>query len=283
MTPLRMRMTEDLRIRNYSPRTIDTYVEAVARFARHFAKSPDTLGPEDVRAYQVFLVQQKRVSWCVFNQSVCALRFLYQVTLHKDWAITHIPFPKQPKKLPVVLSAREVSRFLRSVDNLKYRTALMTMYAAGLRISEALQLKVADIDSQRMVLRIQQGKGRKDRYVPLAPTLLTALRQYWSAYRPPCWLFSGASPQRRLHESAVQHACAAAAKKARIRKAVHPHTLRHCFATHLLEGGTDLRTIQLLLGHRSLNTTALYLHVAQKALQLTDRARDLLANALCTK
>jgi len=283
MSALRQRMIEDLQIRNYSPRTVRTYVDAVARFARHFSRSPDLLGPEQIHEYQVFLVQKKRASWTVYNQTVCALRFLYRMTLRKDWAIEHIPYPKREKRLPVVLAVEEVGQLLSAVDNLKHRTVLMTEYAAGLRISEALHIKVVDVDSRRMVLRIEQGKGRKDRYVPLSPTLLIALRDYWKAYRPSYWLFPGRPPQMPIHQSAIQHACSRAARKAGITKPVHPHSLRHCFATHLLEAGTDLRTIQLILGHRALNTTSVYLHIARTALQLTDRARDLLANALSTK
>jgi site-specific recombinase XerD len=182
-----------------------------------------------------------------------------------------------------VLSVGEVGQLLSAVENLKHRTVLMAQYATGLRISEALHIKIADVDSRRMVLRIEQGKGRKDRYVPLSPTLLIALRDYWKVYRPSHWLFPGRPPEKPLDASAIQHTCSRAARKARITKPVHPHTMRHCFATHLLEAGTDLRTIQLILGHRALNTTSIYLHIARTALQLTDRARDLLANALSTK
>ncbi len=280
MSALRQRMIDDLKIRNYSAHTVKIYVEAVARFARHFNKSPDLLGPEDIRRYQIFLVQEKHVSWTVFNQTVCALRFFYQQTLGKDWAIKHIPYPRQEKKLPVVLSVEEVRRLLAAVANLKYRTVLMTMYAAGLRISEALHLILADIDSSRGVLRVNQGKGKKDRYVSLSPSLLTALRDYWKQYRPQHWLFPGSSSTEPLDVSAVQHACQRARKEAGIAKPVRPHSLRHSFATHLLENGTDLRTIQVLLGHRGLNTTARYLHIARKDLHLSGDGRDLLGRVL---
>jgi integrase/recombinase XerD len=276
MTPLRQKMIEDLRIRNYSPETIDTYVRRVAAFAQYFGKSPEHLGPPHIRQYQVHLLEEIRASWPVFNQTVCALRFLYKKTLGKHWIIEHIPFPKQPKKLPVVLSPKEVGRLLAAVRALKQRTALETIYATGLRISEATHLRVPDIDSQRMVLRVVAGKGRKDRYVPLSPTLLAKLRQYWKVYRPAHWLFPGSSPKKPLSTSSIQRALSLATKKAKIKKRVRPHTLRHCFATHFLEAGVDLRTIQLLLGHDSLKTTAVYLHIATKSLQDATGSRDLL-------
>jgi len=276
MSSLRQRMIEDLRIRNYSPRTISEYVRRVAAFAKHFGASPEVLGPEHIRTYQVHLIEKARVSWSVFNQTVCALRFLYLTTLGKDWAVTHIPFPKQPKKLPVVLSPQEVGKVLREVKDLKHRTILETMYAAGLRIAEAMQLRVGDIDSQRMMLRIEQAKGKKDRYVPLSPTLLSRLREYWKVYRPGQWLFPGSTAKRPLSLTVVQRAISSAGKKAGISKRVKSHTLRHSFATHLLEVGCDLRTIQIVLGHHNLNTTAIYLHVATTALQDGGGANDLL-------
>ena len=281
MTPLRQRMIEDLKIRNYAPRTLGTYVDRVADFARYFGKSPELLGPPHIRQYQVHLLEEVGSSWSVFNQSVCALRFLYQTTLGKDWAIKHIPFPKCPKRLPVVLSVQEVGNLLDAVTDLKHRTELEVMYAAGLRIAEATHLRVPDIDSQRMVLRIEQGKGRKDRYVSLSPTLLGRLRAYWKAYRPDPegWLFPGKKPQCPVSPGSIRRALSLAKQKAGIKKAVRSHTLRHSFATHLLEAGVDLRTIQILLGHRSLNTTAVYLHVATKSLQKTGESNDLLKAA----
>jgi site-specific recombinase XerD len=269
-------MIEDLRIRNYSPGTISVYVRCVEKFACYFGKSPAVLGPPHIRQYQVHLVEEKKASWSWFNQSVCALRFLYHTTLGRDWAITHIPFPKRPRKLPVVLSVPEVGRLLRAVGDLKHRTVLETMYAAGPRISEALGLRVSDIDSERMALRIEQGKGRKDRYVTLSPTLLGKLREYWKVYRPPHFLFPGKSPERPLSLGAIQKAVVKARKVAGIKKPASTHTLRHSFATHLLERGVDLRTIQMLLGHTSLSTTAIYLHVATKSLRKTGESNDLL-------
>jgi integrase/recombinase XerD len=276
MTALRQRMIEDLRIRNYSPGTIGVYVRCVQKFAGYFGKSPDLLGPPHVRQYQVHLVEEARASWTWFNQSVCALRFLYQTTLGRDWAITHIPFPKRPRKLPVVLSVAEVGRLLGAVRNLKHRTVLETMYAAGPRVSEALNLRISDIDSERMALRIEQGKGRKDRYVTLSPTLLGKLREYWKVYQPPDFLFPGKSPERPLSLGAIQRAVLKARKVAGIKKPASTHTLRHSFATHLLERGVDLRTIQILLGHASLSTTSIYLHVATRRLRETGESNDLL-------
>jgi integrase/recombinase XerD len=276
MTKLRQRMIDDLRIRNYSPRTIETYTWCVARFAKHFGRSPAELGPEQIRDYQIFLVHTKHTSWSLFNQTVCALRFLYKVTLGQAEFIKHIPYPKQEKKLPVVLSRGELVRFFDAIANRKHRTILMTMYAAGLRLSEALGLRVSDIDSDRMVIRVQQGKGKRDRYVPLPSTLLGHLREYCKTDRPKSWLFPGGRPDRALSPSAVQRVSAHARLKARLAKPVTTHTMRHCFATHLLETGTDLRTIQLLLGHGSLQTTAVYLHVATNSLQSSERTADLL-------
>jgi len=259
---LRQRMLDDLRIRRYSPRTIEIYIECVRRFAEHFRQSPEALGIEQIRAYQLHLVNRRKVSWSAFNQSVSALRFVYGVTLGRPQVIERIPYPKQATTLPVVLSVEEVRRLLAAVRNLKYRTVLMTLYGAGLRLGEALALLPADIDSARMVIRVRQGKGQKDRYADLAPTLLAALRAYWSVAQPRHCLFPGKFPDRPMHETAVQRACAEATRLARLTKPVSPHTLRHCYATHLLEAGKDLRTIQLRLGHRALSTTAVYLHVA---------------------
>lgn len=280
MTQLRQRMTEDLTIRNYSPRTIKVYLDRLAQFAQHFGQSPDRLGPAHIREFQVFLVETKKASWTKFNQTVCALRFFYRVSLGKTWMIEHIPFPKQPKRLPVVLSQEEVQRLFEAVSNLKHRTILMTLYATGLRIAEALALQLGDIDSARMLLRVRQGKGGKDRYVPLSETLLNQLRRYWRYYRPGCWLFPSTDPRRALTASTVQRVCAKAAAKAGLNKRVTPHTLRHSFATHHLEAGTNLKTIQVLLGHRNLNTTSIYLHVAAQAPGHRRQALDLLAPVL---
>lgn len=279
MASLRQRMIDDLRLRNYAPKTIDVYVRSVAQFARHFGKSPEALGPEHIREYQIFLVNTKKASWPLFNIAVCALRFFYRFTLCKPWMVEHIPFPKQEKKLPVVLSQKELATFFQAVLNLKHRTVLMTMYSCGVRISEALALHLDDIDSSRMLIRVRQGKGRRDRYTILTPTLLDSLREYWKSTRPRPWLFPGGNPQQPLTQGAMQIVVRKARKKSGLTKPVTTHTMRHCFATHLLEAGVDLRTIQLLLGHRSLNTSATYLHVAAGAVRSDGKPIDLLALA----
>lgn len=271
-------MVEDMRIRNYSPHTIDCYIRYAGMFARHFGKPPSLLGPEEIRSYQLYLLE-KKISWSIFIQTVCALHFLYRVTLGKDWIIPHIPYPKKEKKLPVVLSVDEVATFLGAIRNLKHRVLLMTMYSTGLRVTEAIHLLISDIDSKRMAIRVCQGKGRKDRYVPLFPTLLTTLRQYWKAYRPKASLFPSSRTEYPLTRYTPELVCKQTRKKLNFPKHVTPHTFRHSFATHMLEAGTDLRTIQLILGHRTLSTTAVYLHVAINAKQLTDKAQDLLAAA----
>jgi len=281
MNALRQRMIEDLHIRNYSPRTIKTYVCRVVAFAKHFSRSPADLGPEHIREYQRYLVEDKRASWSVFNQTVCALRFLYKVTLGHEGLIEHIPFARRSRVLPVVLSRQEVARLFENVPNLKHRTVLMTLYGAGLRLSEALSLRVDDVDSQRMVLHVRQGKGKKARYVTLSPTLLAQLQAYWKVYRPQSWLFCGSRSGRQLGPSSVQKAMSVARLRARLNKPATPHSLRHCFATHLLESGTDLRTIQMLLGHGSLHTTGVYLHVATGRGSNSAGASDLLDFASC--
>lgn len=281
MTPLRRRMLEDLRIRNRSVHTQACYVRRVAAFAKHFGKSPDLLGPEDVRAYQVHLVDEQHVSWAVLNQTVCALRFLYKVTLGKDLPIEQVPYAKREKKLPIVLSRQEVVRFLATPKNLKHRVMLMTTYSGGLRVSEVTRLCCGDVDSQRMVIHVRLGKGQKDRYVPLSPVLLKLLRQYWlgAKRRPLTWLFPGGVPGRPITPSALERVCQKTRAASGVRKQVTPHTLRHSFATHHLESGTNLRTLQMLMGHRSLQTTAVYLHVSAGKLLAAGTPLDLLADA----
>ncbi len=275
MTPLRQRMIDGMRIRNLSPRTIAAYVRHVARFALRFGRSPEVLGPEEIRTYLLELLNAKR-SRTVLIQNVCALRFLYQTTLRRTWPEDGlIPFPKKERHLPVVLSREEVRAFLGATRGPKQRAFLSTLYATGLRVSECCELLPADIDSARMVVRVRQGKGRKDRYVPLSPTLLEILRNYWRALRPKVWLFEGVRPGRPLTRYAPVRWCALARERAGLSKRVTPHTLRHSFATLLLESGTDLRTIQIILGHRSLNTTAMYLHVALNPSQISQSCADL--------
>ena len=277
MASLRQRMLEDMQVRRLSPCTQRTYVETVARFARYFDRSPARLGPEDIRAYQVHLTTERRLATSSLVVAVSALRFLYRVTLQKWWAFDDVtPAPKKPRSLPVVLSPEEVTQFLDGVKSAKHRAILTTCYAAGLRISEAVRLTVSSIDSERMVLRIANGKGQKDRYVMHSPKLLAVLRAWWQVHRPRCWLFPGGRPETPITRGAVGLACRVAARGARLGKPVSPHSLRHAFAVHLLEAGTDLRTIQLLLGHRSLPTTARYLRVATTTVCSTASPLDLL-------
>jgi integrase/recombinase XerD len=277
MTPLRQRYLEDMQLRNYSPKTQQLSVECVSLFARHFHRSPELLGPEHIRAYQLYLVREKKRSWSRFNQTVCALRFLSRVTLGKDWSITHIPFPRAKKQLPIVLSQPEVAPCFAAIPNLTDRTVLMTAYAAGLRISEALHLQVADSDSQRLVIRVRQGKGPQDRSTMLSPTLLALLRDSWQAVRPTTWLFPGASPDGPLAASTLAEVCRKARQRSGLGQKIPSHPLRHSFATHLLEAGTDMRTIQLLLGHASLRTTATYLPVSPSTVAATPSPFETLA------
>jgi integrase/recombinase XerD len=277
MTTLRQRMIDDLKVRNRSSRTIKTYVAQVANFARHFGKSPELLGPEEIRQYQVYLVEQRRVSWSYFNQAVCALRFLYRHTLGHDWAVDHIPFPRQPRKLPVVLSQAEVIRLFEAVRSLKQRAILMTAYASGLRLEEVTHLQVSDIDSERMVIRVRQGKGQKDRYVMLSPTLLKLLRLYWRAEQPTSWLFPSKNKEQPINHSVVQRACHQAGLDAGLTKDATVRSLRHSFATHLLEAGTNIRIIQTLLGHSSVSTTQRYTYVSNKTVRATESPLELLA------
>jgi site-specific recombinase XerD len=278
MKPLRQRMTEDMQVRNLALNTQTSYVQQVSLFARYFNKSPEQLGPEDIRTYQLHLTNEKKLAPGSVLIAVAALRFLYKVSLKKDWTFEDaIPGPKKPQKLPVVLSPEEILRFLGCVGNTKQRTILTTCYAAGLRISEAVHLKPTDIDSQRMVIRVEQGKGQKDRYVMLSPKLLETLRSYWRAVRPNGgWIFEGDMPGQPITRSAVELACQKARQVSGIRKQISPHSMRHAFAVHLLESGTDVRTIQLLLGHRSLATTARYLRIATSKVCSTSSPLDLL-------
>jgi len=273
MTPLRRRYIDDLRLRNYSPRTIETYVTGVVRIAKHFNRSPDQLGPDDIRAFQLHLLE-RQVSWCLFNQTVCALRFLYAVTLGRPDMVTHIPFGKRPKSLPSVLSPEEVVCFLDAALPGRDRTLFDVAYSCGLRLKELLGLEVADIDSARMVLRIRRGKGQKDRFVPLSPRLLGALRAYWRSCQPRTWLFPGLEWSKPLTDGTVQRICHRTAARAGLSKHITPHTMRHSFATHLLEAGVDLLSVQVLLGHSHFNTTAKYLHISMRRLSQLPQLLD---------
>lgn len=276
MTPLRQRMLEDMSIRNLALNTQQSYVQQVASYAKYFHRPPEELGPEEIRSYQLYLLETRKLAPSSVGLAAGALRFLYKVTLKRPWAVEEIPMPKRPFKLPVILSQEEVHHFLESVGNIKHRTILTTAYAAGLRVSEATHLKVTDIDSQRTMLRVAQGKGQKDRYVMLSPRLLETLRLYWKAARPTLWLFPGDLPDQPITRDAVGQACQKAHRVSGIAKPITPHSLRHAFATHLLESGTDVRTIQLLLGHRSLATTSRYLKVARSTICATTSPFDLL-------
>lgn len=275
MTPLRQRYTHDLQLRNFAPRTVSIYVAHVVRFAKHFGLSPDQLDSEHVRLYQLHLLQQK-ASWSRFNQAVCALRFLYATTLQRPDVVTTIPFGKKTRSLPAVLSTDEVARLFAAVTNPRDLILFQTAYAAGLRVSEVVRLQPIDIDSSRMTLHIRCGKGRKDRFVPLSPLLLERLREYWRRYRPKLWLFPGGKPDCHLSVSCVQRVCKRAACVAGIDKKVSPHTLRHSYATHSLENGTDLATLQRLLGHNQISTTLRYIHIGQPHLQRTVSPLDTL-------
>jgi site-specific recombinase XerD len=256
-------MIEDMQVRNLAANTQRVYVEQIARFANYFRKSPDHLGPSEIRTYLLHLTQDRQMAARSIIVTVSALRFFYTITLKRDWVIAaDIPAARLPKKLPAVLSQEEVACFLAAVENLKHRVALTVCYATGLRISEAVHLKPAAIDSQRMVIRVDQGKGSKDRYVMLPPTLLDVLRDYWKRTRPGEWLFPGDRPGHPVSALTIDRTCREVRQRCGIGKPVTPHSLRHAFAVHLLEAGTDLRTIQLLLGHRNLSTTARYLLIA---------------------
>ena len=255
----------------------ESYVQQVSLFARYFNQSPEQLGPEQIRTYQVYLTKEKKLATGSILIAISALRFLYKVTLKKDWTFADIiPAPKKPETLPVVLSPEEVLRFLACVASRKHRAILTTCYAAGLRVSEAIALTPPAIDSKRMVVRVEQGKGMKDRYVMLSPKLLEILRQWWRAERPEHWLFPGDMPGQHITRYAVEDACRKAQHTCKIPKPITPHSLRHAFAVHLLEQGTDVRTIQLLLGHRSLATTAKYLRIATSKVCSTSSPLDLL-------
>jgi integrase/recombinase XerD len=269
MTPLRQRFLDDLRLRNYSPRTLQTYLAHVVRFSKHFARSPDQLGPEEIRSYQLHLLHQRHASWSVFNQAVCALRFLYRVTLQAPFAIDRIPYGKKPRSLPAVLSREQVAQLLACVPQPLERLILQTTYACGLRASEVLALRVQAIDSSRMLVWVRRGKGQKDRSVPLSPALLEALRTHWRQRRPTTWLFAGKTPSGQRSLGALQRVVRRAVAAAGLPKAVSLHTLRHSYATHLLEQGVDVVTIQRLLGHRDLQTTARYLHLTTPQLGRT--------------
>ena len=280
MTHLRKMMLEDLQRRNYSQDTIRCYIRTVEDFSRRFNRPPDRLGPRHIREYQAELFQKRKLSPGTVTTRLAALRFFYTKTLKKAWNIAETPYPKKRHRIPSILSPEEVTELIDAARTPYQRILLMMLYATGVRRTELARLKVSDINSRRMVIHIQGGKGRRDRDVMLSPKLLEALRQYWRGLKrkPTTWLFPN---KRRLNTAdapidskVVWYACQQAAKRAGLKKAIHPHTLRHCFATHLLEAGADLRTIQILLGHHDLKETTVYLHLSQRHLNATPSPLD---------
>jgi integrase/recombinase XerD len=279
VTRLRKMMLEELQRRNYAETTIDCYIRAVEDFSRRFHLPPDRLGPRHIREYQAELFQKQKLATPTVPQRLAALRFFYIKTLKKAWSVEETPYPKTTRRLPTILSQEEVARLIDAACPPLHRTLLMTLYATGLRRAELARLKVSDIDSQRMVIHVRGGKGRKDRDVLLSPKLLDELRQHWRRLRrkPSVWLFPsryGRSSDCPITPKGIYHACKEAARRAALQKVVYPHTLRHCFATHLLEAGADLRTIQVLLGHSDLKETTIYLHLSQRHLHATASPLD---------
>jgi site-specific recombinase XerD len=272
-------MLEELERRNYAQATIDCYLRAVAEFSLHFHRPPNQLGPEHIRQYQAHLFGRRKLAPSTVTQRLAALRFFYIKTLRKPWSIAETPYPKKVQRLPIILSTEEVAQLIDSALTPFHRILLMTLYATGVRRAELAGLKITDIDSRRMIIHIQGGKGRKDRDVMLSPKLWEALREYWRGLRrkPRNWLFPGGrshTGDRHISPKTIWNACGSAAQRAGIRKKIHPHTLRHCFATHRLEAGADLRTIQILLGHRDLEETTIYLHLSQRHLNATASPLD---------
>ena len=273
-------MLEELGRRNYSATTTECYIRAVDDFAHYFHCPPDRLGPQHIREHQAYLFRQRKLAPSSVTQRLAALRFFFTKTLKRSWSVAETPYPKKVQRLPTVLSQEEVAQLINAAPTPFYRILLMTLYATGARRDELARLKVSDIDSQRMVIHIQGGKGRKDRDVMLSPVLLEALREYWRGLKPKTWLFPGNRSHTAPHpitSKVIWHACHQAALRAGLHKRVHPHTLRHCFATHLLEKGADLHTIQVLLGHRDLEETTIYLHLSSRHLSATASPLDALA------
>jgi integrase/recombinase XerD len=269
MTPLRQRMLEDMQLRNFSTETQRSYLHYVAGFAAHFKTCPSKLGLEEIREYELTLIHQRRLSTQSINCFLAAARFLYTKTLEMPWKAEDFPRQKVPTRLPVVLSRAEIEDFFQQVPGVQNRAVLMTCYGAGLRIAEAVSLQISDIDSQRMLIRVEQGKGAKDRYSILGPRLLTALRTYWKRCPSNLWLFPTLRGDHHVASSRIQQACRDAVQLAHLTRRITPHTLRHSFATHLLEGGNDIRVIQVLLGHSSIKTTAHYTAVSPRTLAAT--------------
>ena len=281
MTHLRKMMLEELQRRNYSAITTRNYLRVVTDFAKHFSKSPDRLGLNELRTYQAYLLRERKLTPGTVINQVAALRFFFVKTLKRHQFRDFLPYPQDGRRLPTVLSREEVSRLINAAGTLFRRTLLMTLYGTGMRRSELAHLKVGDIDSQRMIIRVVAGKRSKDRDLPLSPALLETLREYWRWRKPKLYMFPARTLRHQLDQpisdKTVWIACSDAARRAGIKKHVTPHTLRHSWATHLLEAGTDLRTIQVLLGHGDLETTAQYLHLSQRHLQSVVNPLDGLA------
>ena len=280
MGKLRECMKRDMEIRGFSPSTQQAYLHQVKALARHFGRTPDALTLEDIHTYQLHLTRERKIASSSLTQAVAALRFFYRVTCKKDWDIEQIPYPKRKRRLPVVFNQTELLRLFDAVENFKHRTILMTPYAAGLRVSEVVHLRISDIDSQRMTIFIRQGKGRQDRYVTLSDRLLGVLREYWKLERPEHWLFPGRDDRRPLTRASVHKLFKKAVRKTGLIKPITVHCIRHSYATHLLESGVDIRKIQLLLGHRSLRSTQVYTHVARNDLDGTPSPLDLLPDTI---
>ncbi len=279
MTHLRKMMLEELERRNYAQTTTRIYLQTIEDFARYFKRPPDQLGPEHIREYQAYLFRQRKLAARTVTQRLAALRFFFIQTLKKPWSVADTPYPKKARPLPSILSPEEVALLIDSAQTRFHRIVLMTLYATGVRRAELTRLQIPDIDSRRMVIHIRSGKGCQDRDIMLSPILLEALRDYWRGLKckPSEWLFPGGcshTADRPITPKAVYHACQKAAQHAGLQNRVHPHTLRHCFATHLLENGADLRTIQLLLGHHDLKETTIYLHLSRRHLQATASPLD---------
>jgi integrase/recombinase XerD len=276
---LRQRVLDELQRRNYSPATTRGYILAIKQFADYFGKSPEVLGADEIRQFETYLLRDKKLAPGTVEGRMSALRFLYKKTLkRRDITYDDLIFPKTPQKLPVVLSPEEVTRLIEAAPNLMHRTILMVLYATGVRRTEASLLKVTDLDSERMVIHVRQGKGSRDRDVPMTPKLLEALRDYWRWKRPKVYLFPSTEGHRGVEQPISDHTiwsiCSEAAKRAGLQKRIGAHTLRHSFATTLMESGTDLRTIQLLLGHSHLEHTTRYLHLSQRHLQAVPNPLD---------
>jgi integrase/recombinase XerD len=278
VTQLRKMMLEELQRRNYSQTTVNTYLKVVEDFARHFHRPPDELGKEQIRAYQVHLFQERKLGVRTVGLHTAALRFFFCKTLKRMYPVEEVPYPRAPRRLPIILTREEAIRLIDSASNLFHRAMLITMYSTGMRRAELCRLKVEDIDSTRMLIHIRQGKGGKDRDVPLSPKVLETLREYWRWMKPKTYMFpgtiNGSRADKPITPKVLWEACREAAQRAGITKAVRPHLLRHSFATHLVEGGADLPTVQALLGHTDLKPTSIYLHLSERHIKAAGTPLD---------